>query len=226
MAMKGDPRADGTAGKGPITWKTLAVTAAVGGIFLGTMLRAKREKELNREKERTRSLGRAALGGEWELTSHEGKSVKSTDYHGSWVLLYFGFTHCPDICPDELEKMVKTVDAVDEDKSIPNVHPLFISVDPERDNVEAMKQYVKEFSPKLVGLTGTVEQVAEAARAYRVYFSMGPKDEDNDYIVDHTIIMYLINPEGQFLDYYGQNKTVEEIVSSISLHMQKYKLLQ
>ena len=65
-----------------------------------------------REKERTRSLGRAALGGEWELLNHEGKTVKSTDFHGNWVLLYFGFTHCPDVCPDELEKMVKTVDTI------------------------------------------------------------------------------------------------------------------
>jgi len=206
-----------------ITWASVAVTFAIGGALLGGMQYVKHEKELKKEKSRTASLGKASLGGEWELVDHTGKVRKSTDYHGQWLLIYFGFTHCPDICPDELEKMATVVDLIAKSKQ-GELQPLFITVDPDRDSKEAIASYVKEFHPKLLGLTGSHQQVDTATRAYRVYYSQGPKDEDNDYIVDHTIIMYLINPDGQFLDYYGQNATVESTHRSIEGHMVKWKL--
>ncbi|XP_015241381.1 PREDICTED: protein SCO1 homolog, mitochondrial [Cyprinodon variegatus] len=208
---------------GPVTWKSLAVTFALGGALLGGMKYFKKEKEELIEKERNKSIGRPALGGPFSLVDHNNKPTKSEDFLGQWILIYFGFTHCPDICPDEIEKMIEVVDEIDKIKALPNLTPILITIDPDRDTPEAMAAYVKEFSPKLIGLTGTTAQVDEVSRAYRVYYSQGPKDEDNDYIVDHTIIMYLVGPDGEFVDYFGQNKRSVEIISSIAAHMRKFK---
>ncbi|XP_032304191.1 protein SCO1 homolog, mitochondrial [Coturnix japonica] len=188
------------------------------------MKRAKKAKEDKLEKERNRGIGKPLLGGPFALVSHDGQPKTNKDYLGQWVLIYFGFTHCPDICPEELDKMMEVVDEIDGIPSLPDLTPLFITIDPERDTEEAIAKYVKEFSPKLVGLTGTRAQIDQVAKAFRVYYSEGPKDEDNDYIVDHTIIMYLLGPDGDFVDYYGQNKRSAEISASIAAHMRKYRL--
>uniref|UniRef100_A0A1A7YW39 SCO1 cytochrome c oxidase assembly protein n=1 Tax=Iconisemion striatum TaxID=60296 RepID=A0A1A7YW39_9TELE len=217
------PSRDKSKKSGPVTWKSLAVTFAIGGALLGGMKYFKKEKEELIEKERNRSIGRPALGGPFSLVDHNKKPSKSEDFFGCWILIYFGFTHCPDICPDEIEKMIEVVDELDKIKSLPNLTPILITIDPDRDTPEAMAAYVKEFSPKLIGLTGTKTQIEEVSRAYRVYYSQGPKDEDNDYIVDHTIIMYLVGPDGEFVEYYGQNKRSIEITNSIAAHMRRYK---
>ncbi|KAM9296606.1 protein SCO1 homolog, mitochondrial [Gastrophryne carolinensis] len=209
--------------RGPVSWKSLAVTVALGGVLMAGMKYVKREKEEKIEKEKTRTLGKPLLGGPFSLIDHNG--LPKTDQHflGQWVLLYFGFTHCPDVCPEEIEKMIEVVDKIDSMKEVPNLTPLFITVDPARDDTEAVAKYIKEFSPKLIGLTGTEAQIGQVAKAYRVYFSPGPKDEDSDYIVDHTIVMYLLGPDGSFVDYYGQNKNSYEISGSIALHMTKFQ---
>ncbi|GFY67707.1 protein SCO1 homolog, mitochondrial [Trichonephila inaurata madagascariensis] len=209
--------------KGPISWKTFLITLGIGGVFVVLMQYVKKEKQIELDKQRRRELGKAAIGGRFDLVDHTGKPKSSEDYFGNWLLIYFGFTHCPDICPEEIEKMITVVDDLHKSDNLPKIIPLFITVDPERDSVDAVAKYVKEFSPKLIGLTGTKEQVHAVTKAFRVYYSAGPKDVDDDYIVDHTIITYLVDPEGQFIDYYGQTKTAEQVVNSITLQMMKYQ---
>lgn len=216
------PKKKSAQSSGPISWKTVVITFGLGGGIMLWFHYAKREKELALAKERNKSVGKAAIGGEWKLVDHNGEIKTDKQYLGKWLAIYFGFTHCPDICPDEIEKMCEVVDILGKTSGVPELVPLFITVDPERDTKEAIKKYCAEFSPKLLGMTGTAEEIDAATRAYRVYYSAGPKDEDGDYIVDHTIVMYLINPKGEFVDYYGKDKTALQVSKSISGHMKVF----
>lgn len=203
-----------------LSWKSVAVSFIFGGALLILLAKMKKEKQESQKRQRKQQIGKMAIGGPFELLDQSGKLVKNTDYLGSWMLIYFGFTHCPDICPEEMDKMCEAVDLVEKvDIKGAKLAPLFITVDPERDDVNAINKYLKDFSPKLRGLTGDKKQIEQVTKSYRVYFSSGPPDEDNDYIVDHTVIMYLVDPEGNFVDYFGQNKSAAEVATAIAIHM-------
>eukprot|EP01047_Picozoa_sp_COSAG01_P077483 COSAG01_NODE_13968_length_1513_cov_1.596181_2_plen_140_part_00 len=120
------------------------------------------------------------------------------DYRGEWLLLYFGFTHCPDICPNELNKITEVINALDASMYVgPVVRPVLITVDPRRDSVEKMRSYIQQFHPRMHGLTGTAAQVRAVTKAYRVYFNP-TNDDDENYLVDHSIIAYLPPPPPPF----------------------------
>ncbi|EIE27272.1 SCO1-SenC-domain-containing protein [Coccomyxa subellipsoidea C-169] len=165
------------------------------------------------------SAGVAAIGGHFDLLDQDGKKFTHENLIGNYSLLYFGFTNCPDICPDELEKLATAIDAV-EKQTGQKVLPVFITVDPERDSVPKVREYVKQFHPRLIGLTGPQDKVKAAAKAYRVYYTK-TNDDPKDYLVDHSIIMYLLDPKGQFVSFYGKNHTVPELADKISIVISK-----
>uniref|UniRef100_A0A1I7TZ01 Thioredoxin domain-containing protein n=1 Tax=Caenorhabditis tropicalis TaxID=1561998 RepID=A0A1I7TZ01_9PELO len=223
-------------------WKTVLGTFAVGASCLAALFYIKKIRLEEREKHRKQTAGKARIGGEWKLMNTEGKIEGSEELRGNWLLMYFGFTNCPDICPDEIEKMVKVVEIIESGKEHTPIVPVFISVDPERDSVARVKEYCSEFSEKLRGYTGTQDEVNTVAKTFRVYHSQGPRTskQEDDYIVDHTVIMYLIgkaltsyfffsylfsfkDPSGQFHDYYGQNRKAEEIANVIQMKVLKYQ---
>lgn len=212
--------------KTPISWRISIVCAILGGLYALHLYNTMKNQDLREAREKRKKLGTAAIGGTYELIDFDGKTRTDKDFLGQWILLYFGFTHCPDICPDEIEKLVKVVDKIDADKELPNLQPVFITVDPLRDTPKAMKQYCEEFSPKIIGLTGSKEKIDEACKNFRVYYSKGPEDEDGDYIVDHTIIAYLLNPKGEFVEYFGKNKTYDTLVYEIKDYMKKYAVFE
>uniref|UniRef100_A0A8B9FVJ0 SCO cytochrome c oxidase assembly protein 2 n=1 Tax=Amazona collaria TaxID=241587 RepID=A0A8B9FVJ0_9PSIT len=148
------------------------------------------------------------------------------DFLGQWVLLYFGFTHCPDACPEALQRLSSAAAALERDPALPPLQPLFITVDPERDDEAALRRYLRDFHPRLLGLTGPAEDVRAVAAAFRVYASAGPRDADGDYIVDHSVLIYLLGPDGALLDCYGSGKSAEELERSVRRHMQTYRAPQ
>ena len=139
-------------------------------------------------------------------------------------MIYFGFTFCPDICPEELEKIGEIVDLMDKEPEAPKVYPIFISVDPRRDTPEKIKTYLEDFHPRFVGLTGTRDQVKRATKSYRVYFSEGPEAAGtvNEYIVDHSIVTFLVDPAGKFQQHFGQRITPEEAAEKVAEKMNEF----
>lgn len=182
-----------------------------------------RKEEVMRSIPKQGAVGRAAVGGPFELVDTEGKPFTDKDLLGNFALIYFGFTFCPDICPDELDKITEGINLADKAVSQVPVTPVFISVDPERDTPAAVKAYLKDFHPRFVGLTGTMEQVKKAARAYRVYFHK-TNEEKGDYLVDHSIIMYMIDPNGDFLTFFGRNNTAEDIADVIRKNIRAWRM--
>lgn len=143
-------------------------------------------------------LAGASIGGPFTLTSHEGRRVSDTDFAGQHRLVYFGFTYCPDVCPVDLQTISAGLRAFEEQSPdrAAKVAPLFISVDPARDTVPVMREYVSAFHPRLVGLTGSEAEVAEVAKRYGVFYSKGAQSGDQ-YLVNHSRIALLFGPDGK-----------------------------
>ena len=173
--------------------------------------------------EANKGVGRPLVGGPFQLTDMYGREFTEQNLKGKYSLVYFGFTHCPDICPEELDKMAGMIDAVRE-KYGDVLKPVFISCDPARDTPEVMRRYLADFHKDILGMTGTWQQVKDVCRAYRVYFSTPPDVQPGqDYLVDHSIYFYLMDPEGDFVEAIGRNFTVEAAGRVIGEHVGDWK---
>ena len=141
----------------------------------------------------------ATMGGPFTLTSHDGRRVGDSDFAGRYRIVYFGFTYCPDVCPVDLQTIGAGLRAFERDdpERAARVAPIFISVDPARDTPQVLAQYVAAFHPRLVGLTGSEQEIAEVARRFAVYYRHGEPGPDGAYLVDHLRAAVLYGPQGE-----------------------------
>lgn len=158
----------------------------------------------------------AAIGGPFQLTDQSGQTVTEKALQGRPTLIFFGFTHCPDVCPTSLFEISEVLRALGGDAD--RVNAYFISVDPERDNEAAMKDYLSSFDPHLKGLTGDPEVVAKVLSEYRVYAKKVPL-KDGDYTMDHTALVYLMDRYGKFVAPFNLKRTPEEAAADLKHYL-------
>jgi protein SCO1/2 len=162
----------------------------------------------------TRSVGQALVGGPFALTDHTGKRVTEQDFRGRFMLVLFGFTFCPDVCPSELQLVAAALDRLG--PKAQRITPLFISIDPERDTPAKLAQYVQSFHPRLIGLTGTPTEVEAAAKVYRVYVKKVPDPKSTaGYTMDHSALIYVMGPDGAYRTHFTPGVSVEALVERL-----------
>src|SRR5271165_1656012 len=154
----------------------------------------------------------SAIGGPFQLVDQNGKTVTDADLKGKWSLIYFGYTHCPDACPTALNDISIALSDLGPKRDA--VRPVFITVDPERDTPEVLKSYVTAFDAPILALSGTPEEIAQAAKGYRVYYAKHP-EAGGDYSMDHSSVIYVMDPEGRFTASFTQENSPEEIAERL-----------
>lgn len=159
------------------------------------------------------SGGAGAIGGPFELVDHTGRVVTDADFADRPVLLYFGFTFCPDVCPLDTARNAEAVDILAA-RGI-DVTPVFVSVDHVRDTPEALAEFVRFMHPDMIGLTGTEDQIRAAARAYRVYFAFQDTDDDF-FLIDHSTFSYFLLPGHGFVDVIRRDQTPEQVADTLA----------
>ena len=163
-------------------------------------------------------LGDAQIGGAFTLTDHTGKTVRDTDFRGQLLLVYFGFTQCPDMCPATLLMLTKAMQVLGDKAN--QVTPLFISIDPERDTPEVLKNFLSNFDKRIVGLTGTAAQVKQAQDAYKVYAAKKEiAEKKGDYSVDHSSYLYVMGKDGKFLAVLPSTASEQEVAHAVSRYL-------
>lgn len=159
----------------------------------------------------------ADIGGPFTLVDGDGRTVTDADFRGRYMLVYFGYTFCPDVCPTTLSEVAAAIAKLPPAEA-DKLQPLFITIDPQRDTPKVVKDYATAFSPRMIGLTGSAEQVAAAERAYKVYAAKAPGEGDA-YTMDHTSIVYLMGPDGKFLAHFAHGMTVDEMAAELHKHL-------
>lgn len=193
----------------------IILVGALAGAASALVLLPEMRGKLGLTGGQTVTTGRALVGGPFKLTDHTGRRVTQQDFAGRPTVVFFGFTNCPDVCPSGLQVLSAALDKLGAkaDKLV----PLFISVDPERDTPEQLARYVQSFHPRIVGLTGTPEEVAQAAKAYHVYFK---KTENagsaGSYTIDHSALFYIMDEKGGYSSHATHATPPDKLVELIT----------
>ena len=161
--------------------------------------------------------GRAPVGGPFELTDQTGHRRTDADFRGKLVVLYFGYTYCPDVCPTELQSISLALDKLG--AAADAVQPVFISVDPERDTPARLAEFVSSFHPRLIGLTGSLADIKKTAIAYRTFFAKNSATAPGEYSVDHTGFIYLVGKDGHYLGFLPPDASPDEIADAIRIRL-------
>lgn len=204
---------------------SLALFISTGiGIYVYFKNEKLKVEEKKREERANKSIGKVKIGGPFELlNTKDGKPFTEQDLIGKFSLIYFGFTNCPDICPEELDKMCSVIDRITQENFKVPIQPIFVSVDPNRDTREAINKYLEEFDPRMIGLTGEYESIKKMCKVYRVYFSTPPNlKPGEDYLVDHSIFFYLMAPNGNFVDAFGKIFNKDEVYTKVHSYMTEW----
>lgn len=155
------------------------------------------------------------VGGPFTLTDETGSALSNEDLKGRYMMVFFGYTYCPDVCPTTLTVMTQALDMLDP-KVAEQVEPVFITIDPARDTSEALGAYSEHFHNKIHYLTGTPEQIADVAKAYRVFYQKVESEDFSDYLMDHSTITYVMGPDGRYVGHFGFDATPEDIAKDLT----------
>ena len=161
--------------------------------------------------------GRGHVGGPFALTDQSGKVRTDSEFRGELLVVYFGYTYCPDVCPTALGEIGLALDKLG--AAADQVQPLFISVDPERDKPSVLAQYVPMFHPRLIGLTGTPEQIRKVADSYKAYYAKYVPPDGGVYLIDHTGFIYLMGRSGEYLGFFPPGTSADRMVEIIRQHL-------
>ncbi|QUL36737.1 SCO family protein [Erythrobacter sp. JK5] len=163
-------------------------------------------------------LAGADIGGEFALSGPGGETVRWSDFDGRYRIVYFGYAYCPDICPTDVQRMTQGLNIASEaDPDLaPKVQPIFITIDPERDTREVVDEFTGAFSERLIGLTGTPDQVKAAADTFRVYYEKGESTPDGSYLMNHSNIVYLFGPSGEPLATLPVDQGADAVAAEIA----------
>lgn len=183
---------------------TLLIAVAIGVYAL-----------MSSPKQGQRSFGEALVGGPFTMVNQKGETVSEKNFAGKPMLLFFGYTYCPDVCPTELQVMAEALRQLGDKAS--DIQPILVSIDPARDTPQVLADYVANFGPQFVGLTGTPEQVKAMADAYRVFYAkVENKDDPQAYLMDHSSIIYLMGPDGKFLKHFTYSTDAKALAEGIA----------
>lgn len=160
--------------------------------------------------------GEAHIGGHFTLTNRQGHTVSDQDFHGRLMLVYMGYSNCPDVCPTTLAMMSATLKNLGADAD--KVAMIFISLDPERDTPQVLKTFLASFDPRITGLTGSQEDIRKVARAYAAYYKKAPTPNTGSYLVDHSGFLYLMDGEGKYITHFESDAKAPELIKAIREH--------